>query len=294
MVDNNNYPNPKQDISRSSLSADCENCFGLCCVALTFAASADFAINKDAGEPCPNLQSDFRCGIHKSLRQQGFKGCTVFECFGAGQKVSQGTFGGVNWREAPETAKEMFEVLPIMQQLHEMLWYLTEALTLKVSHSIHRELNLALDETEQLTQLSPDSLLELDVPAHRVKVNALLLSTSQLVRNESHRQLKGSKKGRKIDHRGTDLMGKNLKGADLRGVDFRGAYLIATDFRDADLRAADLIGADLRDADLRGADLAESIFLTQVQINSAKGDIQTKLPQSLSRPTHWSVSEQEI
>ncbi|HEU4784906.1 MAG TPA: hypothetical protein VFS83_16330, partial [Ktedonobacterales bacterium] len=72
-----------------NLRADCARCFALCCVAPTFAVSADFAINKRAGKPCPNLHSDFRCGIHTRLREKGFRGCAVYDCFGAGQKVSQ-------------------------------------------------------------------------------------------------------------------------------------------------------------------------------------------------------------
>ncbi|PEA54063.1 oxetanocin A resistance protein [Bacillus pseudomycoides] len=289
LFEKQNDLNVKHDISFNSLRADCENCFGLCCVALPFAASADFAIDKDGGTPCKNLQSDFRCSIHKNLRQKGFKGCTVFECFGAGQKVSQVTFGGVDWKESEETAKKMFNVFPVMQQLHEMLSYLTEALTLKATLPIHRELRRSLDETERLSQLSPDLLLELDVPSHRANVNDLLLKTSELVWIDSSRQSKGSKKSKRINHRSAILMGANLKGADLRGANLRGAYLIAANLRGADMRATDLIGADLRDADLSGADLTESIFLTQVQINSAKGDARTKLPRLLSRPAHWSV-----
>ncbi|MDC2864398.1 pentapeptide repeat-containing protein [Bacillus sp. BP-3] len=289
MFEQQNDLNVKFDTSFNSLRADCEKCFGLCCVALPFAASADFAINKDGGTPCKNLQSDFRCSIHKNLRQQGFKGCTVFECFGAGQKVSQVTFGGIGWKESPETAKKMFDVFPIMQQLHEMLSYLTEALTLKATHPIHSELRRALEEMERLSQLSPDLLLELDVPSHRANVNDLLLKTSELVWIESSRQSKGSKKRKRINHRSANLMGANLKSADLKGANLRGAYLIAANLRDADLRDADLIGADLRDADLSGANLTNSIFLTQVQVNSAKGDTRTKLPHSLSRPAHWSA-----
>jgi uncharacterized protein YjbI with pentapeptide repeats len=288
LFENHDYPNPKRDISHNSLRADCENCFGLCCVALPFAASADFAINKEAGKPCPNLQSDFRCGIHKSLRQQGYKGCTVFDCFGAGQKVSKVTFRGVDWREGPETAKKLFDVFPIMQQLQEMLWYLTEALNLKATRPIHREISLLQEETERLTKLNFDSLMELDIPSHRTEVNSLLLKASELVRSESFHQHKSTKKSKKIDRRGADLIGANLRGADLRGGNLRGAYLIAADLRDADLRLADLIGADFRDADLRGADLTGSIFLTQVQLNSAKGNAHTKIPLLLSRPTHWS------
>lgn len=49
----------------------------------------------------------------------------------------------------------------------------------------------------------------------------------------------------------------------------------------------DLIGTDFRDADLSGANLEGSIFLTQAQLNSAKGNCKTKLPPSLSIPGHW-------
>ncbi|MGP3951690.1 pentapeptide repeat-containing protein [Streptomyces sp. 7N604] len=266
------------DRGHLSLQGDCGNCFGLCCVALPFSASADFAVDKDAGQPCTHLTSEFRCGIHTRLRQQGFPGCTVYDCYGAGQKVSQFTFGGQDWRQAPETAQQMFEVFPIMRQLHELLWYLTEALALQPA--LHIEIGRALDETERLTHLDPDSLSELDVAAHRQDVNALLLRTSELIRAKARRKNK--------DRRGADLIGANLKGADLKGANLRGAYLIAADLTDADLRWADLIGADLRDANLTGADLTDSIFLTQPQLNAAKGDGSTKLPPTLTRPTHWS------
>ncbi|MEN1936575.1 pentapeptide repeat-containing protein [Paenibacillus sp. 102] len=281
--------NLKNNVSFNSLRADCENCFGLCCVALPFAASADFAVNKDAGKPCSNLQSDFRCSIHKNLRQKGFKGCTVFECFGAGQKVSQVTFEGVDWRKDSKHAQKMYAVFPIMHQLHEMLWYLNEAFALKATRSIHREIRTAIEETERLSYLSPDLLIDVNVPSHRAYVNELLLKTSELVWTESRHKYKSAKKNKRMNHRGANLMGAKLRRADFKGANLRGAYLIAADLREADLRMADFIGADLRDADLRGANLTESIFLTQVQVNAAKGDVNTKLPSLLSRPAHWSA-----
>lgn len=289
MSENHDYSGSNPDRSRLTLMADCENCFGLCCVALPFAASADFAIDKDAGRPCPHLQADFRCGMHASLRQRGFRGCTVYDCFGAGQKVSQVTFAGKDWRQAPGTAKQMFEVFPIMRQLHELLWYLTEALTLEPARPIHDELRSALGETERLTRLDSDSLLKLDVAAHRANVNALLLRTSELVRAYARLTQKPPQGRQKTYGRGADLIGAKLRGADLRGANLRGAYLIAADLRGADLRAADLIGADFRDADLSGADLTDSLFLTQPQLNSAKGNADTKLPPTLARPAHWSA-----
>lgn len=273
------------DSIHNQLRADCENCFGLCCIALPYAKSADFAFDKDGGTPCSNLQSDYRCGIHESLRAKGYKGCTVYECFGAGQKVSQLTYDGNDWRNNPASAKEMFEVFPIMQQLHEMLCYLNEALNLEDAQPLHQELQAAFEETEYLTKQSPKSIMDLNVPAHRTIVNDLLLRTSEMVRAKVPFK-KNKKKPNKIG-RGSDLIGAKLRGADLRGANLRGALLIASDLREADMRVTDLIGADFRDADLSGADLTGSFFITQAQINSAKGDKMTKLPHSLSIPDHW-------
>ena len=263
---------------RPGLRADCQSCLALCCVAPAFSSSADFAINKPAGQACPNLQPDFRCGIHQGLRQQGFRGCTVYDCFGAGQKVSQVTFGGQDWRRAPESAAQMFEVFAVVRDLHELLWYVSEARTLQAARPVHGELTLARHETEHLTDLSPDALIELDVAAHRREVNDLLLAASELVRAGVRH---------KLDHRGADLIGADLQGADLTGASLRGAYLIGADLRGADLRMADVIGADFRGADIRGADLTESIFLIQSQLDAARGDAATMLPPSLNHPTHW-------
>jgi uncharacterized protein YjbI with pentapeptide repeats len=261
------------------LRPDCERCFALCCVAPAFSASADFAIDKNAGEPCPNLKADFRCAIHARLRSQGFPGCAVYDCFGAGQKVSQVTFEGKDWRRAPRTAKQMFEVFTIMRQLHELLWYLTEALALVLARPLHEELRRALDATESLTHKSPSALMELDLAAHRRDISALLLRASELARAGA-----GHKKK---EHRGADLIGADLRGADLRGANLCGAYLIRADLRGADLRKADLTGADFRDADIRAADFTDSIFLTQSQLEAARGDATTKLPPAFIRPEHW-------
>ncbi|GAA0343988.1 pentapeptide repeat-containing protein [Actinoallomurus spadix] len=263
----------------SELRADCGRCQGLCCVALPFAASAGFAIDKDAGRPCPNLNADFRCGIHADLRSKGFSGCTVFDCFGAGQQVCQVTFAGQDWRESPGTARRMFAVFAVMRQLHEILWYLTEALALPAARPVHGELRRALTDLDRLTRADAAELAGVDVAAQRDRVNPLLTRASELVR--------AGVPGRRKNHRGADLIGARLRGADLRGADLRGAYLIAADLRNADLRTADLIGADLRDTDLRGADLTGAIFLTQAQVNAARGDDATRLPSAPARPAHW-------
>jgi hypothetical protein len=271
----------------TELRADCTRCFGLCCVVPAFAASADFAIDKPAGEPCPQLRTDFRCGIHAELRDRGFPGCTVYDCFGAGQHVAQETFGGRDWRTHPELAESMFAVFGVVRELHELLWYLTDALDRPAARPLRAELSRARAQTERHTELGPDALAALDIDAHRAAIDRVLTRASELVRaGTGGRRLRGADLvGRRL--RGADLVGRDLRGANLRGASLRGAYLIGADLAGADLRLADVIGADLRGADLRGAHLGTALYLTRFQVNAARGDAATRLPPALERPSHW-------
>lgn len=269
----------------ASLVADCEQCAGLCCVAPPFARSVDFAFTKPAEEPCVNLDEQFRCRIHAGLRESGFKGCTVFDCHGAGPKVTQVTFGGLTWHDGAETAQLMFAVFAVVRQLHDMLWYLHTVRAHPATVPIHGELDRAYAEVDRLTRLPATEILRLDLEQIREPVNVVLRRASDLVRRGAR-----GPKSRPLPKRvraGRDLIGVRLAGADLRGADLRGSLLIAADLTGADLRHADLIGADLRDADLSDADLSATIFLTQMQVNAARGNAATRLPDSLRRPTHW-------
>jgi uncharacterized protein YjbI with pentapeptide repeats len=262
---------------RARLRADCARCFALCCVAPVFAASADFALDKPAGQPCPNLRADFRCGIHDRLRERGFPGCTVYDCFGAGQQVAQITYRGVDWRRAPGTAAQMFAVFAVMRHLHELLWYLTEARALPAARPLSGPLDRARDAIERLARAAPEDLLALDVAALRGDVNGLLTRASELARADRPGP----------DLRGADLLGRDLRRVDLRGANLRGAFLVGADLRGAVLDLADLTGADCRGADLGGADLSGSLFVTQAQLDAARGDAGTRLPARLTRPAHW-------
>ena len=261
---------------RAHLRADCSRCAGLCCVAPAFAASADFAIDKPVGSACPNLRDDFGCGIHAHLRERGFPGCAVFDCFGAGQRITQVTFGGRSWREAAEIAAAQFAVLPVVRQLHEALWYLAEAEALPLAAELRADVRELRQLTERLACGAPDELTALDVSAHRAQVGELLARVSGVVRGEG-----------RPDRRGADLMGRDLRRTRLRSASLRGAYLIGADLRGVDLGTADLLGTDLRAADIRGADLSRCLFLTEPQVTAARGDMSTKLPVAVSAPAHW-------
>lgn len=276
-----------KEADTTALSSQCEQCFGLCCVALPYIKSSDFPNDKDSGVPCQHLRADYQCATHDTLRENGFKGCTVYECFGAGQKISQLTYEGVDWRTGDASHREeMFDAFPVMQQLHEMLYYLNEARMREEVVSIHPQLSDMYEKTEKLTLLSGKQLLQIDIPLHRHEVNQWLTEASRLVRQSSPPAKKTCQKPKK-KKQGLDLLGANLQRADLRGESLRGAWLMAANLQGADLRCADVIGADFRDANISGADLTSTLFLTQAQVNACHGDHKAKLPSNLSTPRHW-------
>jgi Pentapeptide repeats (8 copies) len=164
----------------------------------------------------------------------------------------------------------MLAVLPVMRQLHELLWYLAEALTLPAAARLHDRVRRLQARTEEATDRGPAELAAFDVAGHGARAGELLQEVSELVRGRLPRRAR--------DRRGADLVGARLRRADLRGASLRGAYLIGADLRGADLRDTDLLGADLRAADLRGADLTGALFVTQPQLSAARGDAATRVP----------------
>ena len=91
----------------------------------------------------------------------------MFDCFGAGQQVTQVTFGGRAGGRTPALAAAQFAVLPVMRQLHEILWYLAEALTLPRRGSAARRDPDGAARTEDLTAGTAEELAALDVGAYR-------------------------------------------------------------------------------------------------------------------------------
>jgi uncharacterized protein YjbI with pentapeptide repeats len=241
-------------------------------VLLPFQASWGFEVDKPGGVPCHHLGADDGCRIHDRLRPSGWPGCVAFDCFGAGQHVTQVTYGGASWRDVDDLG-EMAAVLSTVRRLHEMLWLLGEA----AERSPGSGADLLGTEVAGLTGGTPVELLMLDVDDVHDRVGTLLRSVSVEVRG-----------GGRPDLARRDLAGQDLRGSELRGADLRSATLIAADLRGADLTDTDLLGADLRDTDLRGALLGDALYLTQPQVSAAIGDPATVLHPRLSRPPHWS------
>ena len=146
---------------------------GLCCVAPAFAKSADYAFAKPEGVPCRNLNSDFRCRIHASLREQGFRGCAEFSCSGAGQKVTQVIFPGADWRTDPDQAAQIFATFFIVKELHELIWALTKLVVLCPDAELCARIHAKASELEELTYQGACKLSTVDVSALKLENRGL-------------------------------------------------------------------------------------------------------------------------
>ena len=81
--------------------------------------------------PVPAPAADFRCGIHADLRPAGSPGARSYECFGAGQHVTQERSAGALARRPCAWPREMFAVFPVMRgTCTSCSAYLTEAIAI--------------------------------------------------------------------------------------------------------------------------------------------------------------------
>ena len=285
------------------LAADCSRCCGLCCTALYFSKVEGFPGDKEAGIPCIQLCEDFSCRIHSSLSGRRLKGCINYDCFGAGQTVTEIVFEGKNWRQLPDP-EEMFRIFLIELKLHEAMWYLEEAALLRPAAALRPRIHAALTGLEKLAGGSRQNLTEEGIRDTITAANGLLKETISLTLDYAASQTMPSKKGRapqsarshsacsrktpKTNGAGPlRYLGYHFQGADLSAMDFSSSFLIAADLKGCRLFGTCFLGTDLRDADLRGTDLRDAFFLTQMQINAAKGSRDTRLPSGLKMPDHW-------
>lgn len=260
------------------LKIDCEHCCGICCTALYFTKTDGFPKDKLPGDPCPNLQEDFRCRIHNDLHDKNLKGCLAYDCFGAGQKVTRNIYHGKDWRVYPKLKDEMFSVYLRVMQLHQMLGYLIEASNLLPVTQLHEEIKDLIQENQSLTYKNASEIMAFDMVLYKTKVDQLLKKVSSIIRSQFN--LKRSSR--------QDYVGKSFVNNEIQGLDCSMRLLIAANFEGCNLTGVNFLGADARDVNVKHADMSESIFLTQIQANSMIGNIRTILPEHIQRPVHWS------
>ena len=170
---------------RADLVPDCGSCDALCCVATSFDASDDFAISKAAGVPCPHLALDHCCTIHAGLRDRGFLGCAIYDCYGAGPKITR-AFAVVGSSRLQRD--QAFRALRVVQ---ELLWQLLEASKLcpTTAGALETELAHELARLEELAQTTPARLLATELAPRESAARSLLRRVGQALRGRSGRAL---------------------------------------------------------------------------------------------------------
>lgn len=260
------------------MKADCSKCSGLCCTALFFSKTDGFPKDKAAGQPCTNLLNDYRCKIHSQLEKQKMKGCIGYDCFGAGQQVTQVIYQGQTWNDIPDRTTEIFDVFINVFKLYQIRYYLIEAASLISAQPLKESIQCLIEENIKMCHYSPESILSLDLEQYRQRSNHILIQVCKLLQQSLHSEDKKFP---------ANFLGGNFKGRDMSGADLSSKLLIAANFEKCLFHGTIFLGADTRDTNFNNADLSEAVFLTQGQVNSAKGNCNTKLPCHLDYPSTW-------
>jgi hypothetical protein len=120
------------------LTSNCSQCAALCCVGLTLDKGDLFSFDKPAGTPCPNLDGHL-CSCHNELEEIGNRGCVLYDCAGAGQRVTQLRFNGESWRDDPTLLSAMLRDFDRLKPLHERMRQLVEAGVLDLPEALENE-----------------------------------------------------------------------------------------------------------------------------------------------------------
>jgi len=155
------------------LRADCKRCQALCCIALSFERSSWFAFDKAADVPCPHLlTTTWTCSIHSELEARGQSGCAVYDCYGAGQRVTQ-LLPGVRATDGAGQARRLTQAFRTLRRVHEQRLLLHTAGRLPLSAEHERERTRLLSELEP-THMTEQTLEELDLATLEAAVRRLL------------------------------------------------------------------------------------------------------------------------
>ena len=265
-------------ISLQSLKSDCTQCSGLCCTALFFSKMDGFPENKITGKPCSNLQKNYQCKIHGELEKKKMKGCIGYDCFGAGQHVTQSIYSGQTWQDKPKQAKEIFDVYIVVYQLYQIRYFLLESMALFPAKILRSKIKPLIQENEIICNCEPQDIIKFNLENYRNKANVFLKQVCSLLQKSLCTE---NKKCPEV------LIGKSFQNKDFRGLDLSTKLLIAANFNNCVFDGTIFLGADTRDTDFSNADLRDAVFLSQGQINVAKGNRNTKLPQYLDHPFTW-------
>ena len=161
----------------SAFRADCSRCCGLCCVVPDQLVGQGFRVAKPAETPCAHLNGLHRCCIHATRALQGYPACEGFDCYGAGQWITQRLFQGAQWSDSPELAQQMFAAYRYWAPRFEAAALLEAALP-----HVRDEARCTI--AAMISSLTAGETLELPTDAARLRRETLALIRSALTSDE--------------------------------------------------------------------------------------------------------------
>ena len=122
-----------------------------------------FAFDKPAHSACRYLTLENRCAIHARLASRGFPGCVAFDCYGAGQRVTQELFNGMSWRTLDETeVRNLFSTYTTFLTLHRLMAMLALA-EATVSPPLDTQIRLKREQLDDLCRSEEAKSGSLDI-----------------------------------------------------------------------------------------------------------------------------------
>lgn len=114
------------------------------------------------------MQDTFRTDKSK------MRGCIGYDCFGAGQKVTQVIYNSSNWHTKPTKAQEMYDVFLAIFQLHQILYFLAEAKTIIPARALWDDINVLVKEGREVCNSTPHYILAYNIEKYKGQVNETL------------------------------------------------------------------------------------------------------------------------
>ncbi len=146
-----------------------------------FYAVQGFGFDKPAHTACRHLTRERRCAIHPDLAARGFAGCMSFDCFGAGQRVTQALLAGGDWPASAAAADELARAYDACLALHRLMALLVTAQTAS-RFALDDRIRAQLARLDALCGSAAALAGELDLPALEKETLALAREALRLGR----------------------------------------------------------------------------------------------------------------
>lgn len=112
--------------------------------------------------------------IFQKRTQLGFAGCVTYNCFGAGQRVTQEVFNGKTWRENDHLKQQMGAALSVLRRIHEQLSLLRASKKLPLSKEEHSSVEFLENELSQKEKWTEADLQHFPIEQTEKKILSFL------------------------------------------------------------------------------------------------------------------------